>query len=109
MSALPRLSCDPEPGNKPAGLGLPLGLGLGLLHPAALGSGRVCRWGEADPGVWILPRLRGRLLPPGTLHGDSAVGPEEMWCSEHQGSAPMVPARFRCWVLVPGDREQAPG
>lgn len=66
MLTLPRLCCDLKLGNTEAGLGLPLGLGLRLLHPAALGSGRVRWWEEAaaEPSTRVpapaerLPRHR---------------------------------------------------
>ncbi|KAM7081603.1 fibroblast growth factor 22 [Ciconia maguari] len=75
MSVLPRLCCDRELGNKQAGLGLPLGLGLRLLHPAALGSCRVRRWEEAaaEAGTGI-PVPAERLLPaPGSCLGSAAA------------------------------------
>lgn len=78
-AAQARLCCDLELGNKQAGagLGLPLGLGLRLLHPAALGSGRVWRWeeaaAEASTGV---PVLVERLLPAlGSCLGSAATAP----------------------------------
>ncbi|XP_010561568.1 PREDICTED: fibroblast growth factor 22 [Haliaeetus leucocephalus] len=75
MSSLPRLCCDLELGNKEAGLGLPLGLGLRLLHPAALGSSRVRQWEEAAAEASTrVPAPAERLLPaPGSCLGSVAT------------------------------------
>lgn len=75
MLVVPRLCCDLELGNEQAGLGLPLGLGLRLLHPAAVGSGRVRRWEEvaAEAGTGV-PAPAERLLPaPGSCLSSTAA------------------------------------